>query len=189
MRPHTLIVLTLLFALATSPASAFRNVAPGDSPDSPTLIAVDGMVEPLLASYCGAPTVVLFWATWSPRSADALADLQELYAGSGMPVVAVNVDSGSPDGELVAEVARATRTTQFPVVIDRGLNLSGQWGVVAVPSVALVDGAGRVLRTLDGYPPAQRQKFLQEAASLASAAAGDRGSLACNTPDSSHRAY
>ncbi len=185
MRRQALIALSLLFALAASPAAAFRNVVAGSTVDNPALIAMDGMVEPLLGSFCAAPTVVLFWATWSPRSAEALADLQQLYARSGAAVAAVNVDTG--DGELVAAVEKAARDTQFPVFMDRGLELYQQWGVVAVPSMALVDGAGHVVSTLDGYAPGQRSAFLQEAAA-AGAVSGDCVSASRSASDIAQRA-
>ena len=188
MSRPALILLSLLCALVASPAAAFRNVAVGSTVDNPALIAVDGMVEPLLSSCCGAPTVVLFWATWSPRSAEALADLQQLHIGSGMSVAAVNVDTEAGDGELVSAVERATRDIQFPVFIDRGLELYEKWGVVAVPSVALVDGTGRVVRTLDGYAPGQRRTFLQQAAAAAGTVSGDGVSASRPAPDSAQRA-
>ncbi|HSH70094.1 MAG TPA: hypothetical protein VK997_09255, partial [Deferrisomatales bacterium] len=79
------------------------------------------------------------------------------------------------------------RDTQFPVFIDRGLELYQQWGVVAVPSAALVDGTGRVVRTLDGYAPGQRGAFLQ-AAATAAAVSGERVSAARSAPDRAQRA-
>jgi len=188
MSRKTLIVLSLLCTLAAAPAAAFRNVAPGSPVDNPALIALDGMVEPLLNSTCGAPTVVLFWATWSPRSAEALADLQQIYSGSGVSVAAINVDTEAENGELVAAVERAAQGTQFPVFIDRGLELYQEWGVVAVPSVALVDGTGRVVRTLDGYAPGQRRTFLQEVSAAAGVVTGECVSASRVAPDSAQRA-
>jgi len=108
--------------------------------------------------------VVLFWATWSPRSAEALADAQQLHADKGVLVAAVNVDTAAPDGPTPSALAQMTQDVDFPVLVDRGLALFEQWGVVAVPSLALVDGDGRVVHVLDGYAPGQRTAFLRAAA-------------------------
>ena len=85
-------------------------------------------------------------------------------------------------------MALATRDARFPVFIDRDLQLYERWGVVAVPSVALVGADGRVLRTLDGYAPGLRNSFLGEAAAAGTPGNGECGSLARVAPDGAQRA-
>lgn len=166
---RVLLSLVLLFALAASPAAAFRNVEVGTLVDSPALMAEDGMPEPLLGGACDAPTVVVFWATWSPRSEEALADLQQLHELEGVPVAAINVDTEGSDRGTADAVTRAylKQGARFPLFIDHGLELYERWGVIAVPSMALVNGDGRVMAVLDGYPPGERSAFLQRAVAAA----------------------
>lgn len=186
---RSLSLLILSTALLVSPAAAFRNVATGTLVDNPALKAADGMVQPLLLGSDGAPTVVVFWSTWSPRSVEALADLQRLYAASGLQVAAINVDAEGQDARSLARVRQVVteQGARFPVFIDRGLRLYGQWGVVAVPSFALVDGEGRVSAVLDGYPPGQRQEFLRQAAAATASAAGGGYSAARAATDPGQR--
>jgi thiol-disulfide isomerase/thioredoxin len=106
-------------------------------------------------------TLIVFWATWSPRSAEALADFQELYAQrgpDGLGVIAVNVDgegAGSARGEAVASAVERVGVA-YPVVIDEDLSTLRELGVVAVPSIVLTEPSRRIVALLDGYDPTTR---------------------------------
>ncbi len=158
-----------LLALALSPpdaAHALMNLRPGDAPPPFSLADLAGrQVES--GSLAGAPAVVVFWSTWSPRSAEALADLGRLAAEHGergLRIVAVNIDGerlGSAQRAAVREYA-AARALAFPVLLDEGLAVFSAWGVMAHPTEVVLDAGGRIAYVLPGYPPSLREELEEE---------------------------
>ena len=70
------------------------TLRPGDAPPPFTLADLSGrrVGSDTLA---GGASVVLFWSTWSPRSAEMFDDFKRhaaAYAGSGLKIVAINID-------------------------------------------------------------------------------------------------
>jgi thiol-disulfide isomerase/thioredoxin len=149
-----LIVVTAL----TTPALAFRHLAAGQRIGPLSLPGPGAETIHFGAEAQGRATLVLFWATWSPRSLKALSDLEALhreFAPSGLRVVAVNVEGERPSAQDAARVTAAAQASgiTYSVALDRDLSLYSAWGVGAVPSAALVDATGTILETMDGYPP------------------------------------
>lgn len=102
----------------------------------------------------GRVVVVVFWATWSERSLEQLQALRNMattYAGKPVQFVAVNVDGDEISPTAEQQIKRVVSEMQlpFPVIIDRGLKNFYEYGVIAVPSTAILDTAG-ILR----YGPA-----------------------------------
>ncbi|MHB8766382.1 MAG: TlpA disulfide reductase family protein, partial [Deferrisomatales bacterium] len=102
----------LALTLAPDGAGAFKRTEVGDPLRDFALESWSG--EPVRRSkHRGAKaTVVVFWAAWSPRSGEILADLQALYAAHGpesLRVVAVNVERQSWDPAEAAQLAEAFR--------------------------------------------------------------------------------
>jgi len=107
-------------------------------------------------------TVVAFWATWSERSLELFEDLVEYAREEERPlleIVAVNVEGVKLTAEQRAEVEATVAAIDppFPVIIDEGLEIFNSYGVVAVPSTAVVDGKG-ILR----YGPAGYSYFIRD---------------------------
>ena len=107
--------------------------------------------------------VVFFWAAWSERSLEELKRLeaaQREIREHGVGIVAVNVDheSGAANVAAVKEKA-ASLGISVPVVIDDGLTLFKAYGVVSVPSTALVNDKGELAHFLAGYGNAQREEL------------------------------
>ena len=101
-------------------------------------------------------TLVVFWATWSPRSLEILADLKEVqarYQDDGLQVYAFNVDSQSPSPLLQKQVKQMVTelALPFPTMIDEDLKLFYAYGVIAVPSMALFDQDGILQYGPSGY--------------------------------------
>ncbi len=149
---------TLLSGLASPQASAaFKHLQEGM-----TVQELDGkdvrtgkpVTSEVVESEEGAVLVITFWATWSRRSLEILEDLKALsieYGDHPFHVIAVNVESpeltkGARDKilETLDEL-----DLPFPVILDTGLETFYTYGVVAVPSTAVVDEEG-ILR----YGPA-----------------------------------
>ncbi len=98
--------------------------------------------------------IVVFWSSWSKRSLEELDALKEIYNDLGekpVKIVAINVDSEELVGkqrQLVLDLI-AAKDLPFPVIIDDGLDIFYEFGVIAVPSTAILDSSG-ILR----YGPA-----------------------------------
>jgi len=140
-----LMVLALLSAL---PAEAsFKYLKPGMESADFSLRTLDDQ-EFTVASLKKSPaTLVVFWATWSPKSEPALREAQALesrHAGAGLRVVAVNLDRPEINLQERSLVEKAVRDfgLTIPVALDPGFAASSGIGVVANPSFALFDARG-----------------------------------------------
>jgi hypothetical protein len=92
-------------------------------------------------------TLMVFWATWSPKSEPALREAQALdsrHAGAGLRIVAVNLDRPEINLQARSLVEKAARDfgLTIPVALDPGFAASSGIGVVANPSFALFDARG-----------------------------------------------
>ncbi|MHB8763953.1 MAG: TlpA disulfide reductase family protein [Deferrisomatales bacterium] len=147
-------------------AFAAERASPGQPLRDFTLPRFDGTPLTLSQSLGARATVVVFWATWSPRSASVLSDMQIFYrkhGGGALQVVAVNVEhetwdpSDAPrlreylDGEGVA----------YPVVVDTDLAVFAGLGLNTVPSSVLLDAEGVIVELLPSYPDHLRVEFLE----------------------------
>jgi Tfp pilus assembly protein PilF/thiol-disulfide isomerase/thioredoxin len=100
--------------------------------------------------------VVLFWATWSERSVDELRDLKSFYIEHpdlALEIVAVNVEGQqltSVEQNHIAEFV-AELNLPFPTILDIELKQFYEYGVIAVPSTAIIDSAGVLRYGPSGY--------------------------------------
>src|SRR5687767_6409337 len=106
--------------------------------------------------------VLLFWADWSERSIQQLQRLDKTAAdmkAHGVGLVAVNVERHAAGERDIAGVRdRIGRMgVGIPVLIDDGLEVFNAYGVVAVPSTALVDGGGKLTYFTYGYSHGQSE--------------------------------
>lgn len=141
----TLVISTLASAL---PATAsFKYLKPGMEAADFTLRTFDDQEITLSRLKESTAALLVFWATWSPKSEFALREAQALherYAGSGLRVVAVNLNRpviGLQERTLIEKAARDFGLT-MPVALDPGFAVSSSVGVVANPSCALLDPRG-----------------------------------------------
>lgn len=157
----------LIAALVTASgvSIAWSGELPTGSPARDfTLETLDGMPVRLFEQLGSEATVVVFWAAWSPRSVEVLADLQTLYGKYGperLRVIGVNVEHEGWDPSeafKVAAVAEDAGAT-YPVVLDKDLSTFSRYGFTVVPSSVLTDSEGRVLSVLQGYPDMGRGAF------------------------------
>jgi len=100
--------------------------------------------------------IITFWATWSNRSIELLNDLKGFVnEHSDMPVkvIAVNVENQkiSPEERQVIIDKVAELNLPFPVIIDNELSLFYEYGVIAVPSTAILDTTGILRFAPSGY--------------------------------------
>jgi peroxiredoxin len=169
------LALLFCFALSAHRVSAFGRLAVGDELTDFRLPSLAGETVRLSQALGTKATVVVFWATWSPRSAEALADLQQLYAQyapAGLGVIAVNVDGEGASSARPETVATAVGRAgvAYAVVIDEDLEAFRELGVVAVPSIVLTDASRRIVALVDGYAPATRRDFRERVLEIVGAA-------------------
>jgi len=154
----------VLLAIATAARLAYGDERPPVGGPAPMLVLRDlsGQPRPLADLKGKRGIVVLFWAGWSDRSVEELKRLDAAsadLAAHGVTIAAVNVDRFSPD-EGDAKELRGLIDRLHPrvtVLVDRGLELFHAYGVVTVPSTAVVDERGRLSYFLYGYSHEQRE--------------------------------
>ena len=138
----------LLALLAAAPAgAALKYLKPGMEAADFTLRTFDDQAITLSDLKQSPATLLVFWATWSPKSEFALREAQALHerhGGSGLRIVVVNLDRPDPglqERGLIEKTARAA-CPALSVAIDPAFAASSSMGVVANPSCALLDARG-----------------------------------------------
>lgn len=164
------VIATVFWMLALGSASAaFKFIQEGMTPpnfngkDLRTGEKVDW--RPGSSGEGSEVMIIVFWATWSPRSMEVLTDMKELserYGEQGFKVIAVNVDGQKTSPMGMKEIAEKTAELDlpFPVVVDEGLKTFYAYGVIAVPSLALVDGSGHLRYSPSGYSFSIRDRIV-----------------------------
>jgi len=148
-------LLVMLFAIPHAGA-AFKYLKTGMEVPDFSLKELGG-AEHSLAEVKGQPaTLIVFWATWSPRSEPALADAEKLYeeyGEKGLRVLAVNVNRVSlgPQDRSEIEAMREKLGLKIPIVVDAGLEAYSTFGVVATPSLAVLDAEGKIVHEAASY--------------------------------------
>ncbi len=154
----------LLAAVFATPAAAFKRTFKGEALKDFELPSLAGESLRLTEHLGEKATVLIFWASWSPRSAEALGEFQSLYAehrAAGLQVLAVNVEQQELESAQQEALAAfvATQQLSYPVLVDEGLAVFDRYGVIAVPSLVLADAGGTVLELLEGYSNMTRDDF------------------------------
>ncbi|HUU46163.1 MAG TPA: tetratricopeptide repeat protein [Acidobacteriota bacterium] len=109
--------------------------------------------------------IVAFWATWSERSLEILEDLKALVADhpdGSIRIFAVNVENQtiSADMRKLIEHTVTELDLPFPVLIDDELALFFEYGVIAVPSAAIMDSTGVLRFAPSGYSYTIRDRIV-----------------------------
>src|SRR4051812_25398810 len=120
---------------------------------------------PLLDGLKGKVVLLDFWASWCDpcrRSFPWMTEMQRRYGGSGLVVVAINLDH---DRKL-AEKFLAAVPAGFRVEFDPGATLAAQFGVTAMPMSFLIDRKGVVRERHSGFREAVRAQREQSIVKL-----------------------
>ena len=162
MKRH--IFLRLLLTSAACLCLSGRQVAhpapPADEPTLPlgstapdfTLPDIDGQPHDLRDwAVPGQITVLNFWAFWCDTwkaEMPHLRTLAPLQKERHFQLVAISVD-----GTRLAEFRQQNREpTPFPVLLDGGGTISRAYLIAHVPTVVILDSAGRIRYFHVGYP-------------------------------------
>ncbi|UCF31413.1 MAG: redoxin domain-containing protein [bacterium] len=102
-------------------------------------------------------TVILFWATWSPRSKSALQMWERYsteYAEHPVTVISVNADNQRMDASDLKRIDDFVRENDIalPVIIDFNLELFNEIGIVVNPTTLFLDDKGVLVYKLASFP-------------------------------------
>lgn len=102
-------------------------------------------------------TVLLFWATWSPRSLEALSlweKFGEDYADQPLRIITVNAEHETLSGEDLQKIEGyiAENIKKLPVILDEGLELFNTYAVKALPTAFFLDGSGKLVYRYASLP-------------------------------------
>jgi cytochrome c biogenesis protein CcmG/thiol:disulfide interchange protein DsbE len=153
------LVAGLALTAAVSVSGAGDRPAPAVS-----LPATDGTMKQL-ADLRGKVVLVDFWASWCvpcKASFPALDSLHRELRDRGFEVVAINVDERRRD----ADAFLAGRSPAMTVLFDPKGATPKAFNVRAMPSSALIDRAGNIRFTHEGYTGKTLEAYRREIATL-----------------------
>lgn len=171
MRPRRTLVLGWIVTAVLAGGAAQRP-ATGQAAPLPALSDLEGVPRSLKDLMGARGLVLVFWAGWSDRSVDEIkrfdADAKEITT-HGVGLVAVNVEHQDATNAALGPVREkvASLGVSIPVLVDAGLELFKAYGVISVPTTALVDAEGRLVLMEAGYSTTQRERLLDEIHKLA----------------------
>jgi thiol-disulfide isomerase/thioredoxin len=148
------VVLLLAMALCLAAYGA-RAVAVGDVAPDISATANDGKA-PRLADLRGKTVWLDFWASWCGpcrQSFPWMNAMHDKYGGSGLAIVAVNVDKKRADADrFLAQVP-----ARFPLAFDPEGTTPSAYAIKAMPTSILIGRDGRVLAVHNGFRNEERE--------------------------------
>ena len=159
-------ILVTLVIFAPGAKAAFKYLTEGmEAPDVKGQDIVSGETISSKELAKENLVIIVFWATWSERSLEQLKEMSDLYeefAGNPIKIIAVNVDGQNLSGTALKAVE--TKITKLdlsiPVIIDKSLDIYYKYGVIAVPSTAVVDTSGTLRYGPAGYSLTTRDRII-----------------------------
>jgi peroxiredoxin len=144
------------FGVAAPAAAAFKYLKPGMEAAEFTFKTLDDQEITLAGLKQSPASLLVFWATWSPKSEPALREAQavmERHGAAGLRVVAVNVDHPEVGLRERSAIEKTVRDLgiRLPVALDPGFATCSCIGIVANPSFALLDARGVLLWDAAGW--------------------------------------
>jgi cytochrome c biogenesis protein CcmG/thiol:disulfide interchange protein DsbE len=139
--------LRLLLAATLWPAAALAATPGSAAPE----FVLDGRNGPVsLAAYKGKYVYLDFWASWCGpcrHSFPWMGALQKRYAGAGLQVVAINVDTSRADAQRFL----AENPADFVVAYDPAGAVARQYAIKGMPSSLLIGPDGKVIQVHAGF--------------------------------------
>jgi thiol-disulfide isomerase/thioredoxin len=135
-----------IFGLASNSGSKHRRAAP--ALPSEHLAGAPVTLPALLQSSHGHPALVVFWASWCGPCVHEAPALQRFSRSADGQGRIVGVDWSDARSGAVAFIRRYGWT--FPNVRDSEGTVGNQYEMTGLPTTFVVDGSGRIARTLRG---------------------------------------
>ncbi len=151
----SLIIALLLVGVFPAWGFGSRGLQIGDTLSSRKLITIDG--EEVRLPSGNELTVIVFWGTWSPRSAPALKMWQQFaddYSKQELTVISVNADHQDMTENDIRKVSDyiAENKIGLPVIVDRNLELFNEIGIIVLPTAMFLDAGGKITYWLGSLP-------------------------------------
>jgi len=122
------------------------------------LESLEGRRPTTLAQRSGHILLVNFWATWCVPCRQEFPELQALQQKlSGTKLEVVGVTADTDEAKIRQFVTKSG--VSFPILLDRASALHQALDLNVMPSTALVDPAGRIVKIYHGY---NRARGLEE---------------------------
>lgn len=170
-----------VIACEAAPRNASSNAAsPGASETLEFSLTALGGGEVALSDYRGKVVLLDFWATWCKpchEQARILAPLYQELAGDG--VVFLAIDSGEDEATVRRFVER--NPFPYPVLLDEDDSVGLGLDILALPTVVVVDRAGRVVYMNTGIADAETLRRELARAGASSAGSSSAGTSSAGT--------
>ncbi|HEY7239182.1 MAG TPA: TlpA disulfide reductase family protein [Burkholderiales bacterium] len=137
------LALTLLVALALPAVAQSLKPWKGGATPALELEDVQGKVH-RLSEYRGRVVLLNFWATWCTPCREempSIAALQKSLEGRPFVVLAVNVGEGAAAARTFGE----KMALPFPLLLDREMKTTRNWGARLLPASYVIGADGKVV--------------------------------------------
>lgn len=117
-----------------------------------------------LSSFKGKIVLLAFWASWCPRCEEELTFLEGIYKTSpDIVVVAINQESQNVSKAHLDRIRETLKDwrIEFPVLIDRDLEVWNKYCMNALPTSIILDKKGIVRYAEANYYWASQDKFAE----------------------------
>ena len=123
-----------------------------------TLGTVSGETKSLTQARAGKRTMMFFWATWCPHcheEFESLSQRLDVLKQKGIQIILVDI------GESKEDVSAYLKRRNLPLdcFLDEDNTVAGQYSVVGVPTVLLIDEQGVVSAIEHEFPYDYETKF------------------------------
>ena len=161
------IILVMTVALLQSSISipSLQTLGVGAEAPDFSLVDFNGKMQKFSSLRGDKLTVLLFWAGWSKNSEKALTQMEKLhkqYKGHGLSVVGINVEKQNIDQTSMANVKKIAGKLKlsFPNLVDNGLVVFHEYGIIAVPTTVILDKDRRIEFEMSGLPITGTQEMM-----------------------------
>lgn len=148
--PRRLLIAVIIVAAGAAFAVFGLRSSSTASRPAPALPATALSGSPVtVADLRGRPAFVVFWASWCTPCASEAPAIERFARGLGSRAHLIAIDWNDPSRpDARAFVHRYGWT--FPVLVDGDGLVGDSFGLRGLPTTYLLDGSGRIVRTLTG---------------------------------------
>lgn len=160
-KERILLVQTIIFSVISIGIFAYTATAQallqiGTQPPDFKLQEINGNSVSLSQYSQKKAIVVLFWSTWSGKSANALKRFETFYKkykDKGIQVIGINADNQTISDDDIVKIKNMTKDLNitFPILLDKGLKTFHTYEVIALPSILIIT-EGKIAYELPGLP-------------------------------------
>lgn len=111
-----------------------------------------------LSQYRGKVVLVDFWASWCVpcrRSFPWMNEMQHRYAGSGLVIIAVNMDTEAGEARAFLDEYPAN----FKIINDPDGDIARSYDVIAMPSSYVIGRDGSLVKTHLGFKVKKQDEY------------------------------